>query len=43
MSTGLVLLENSASSDKVVDKDGKARPPEVALHDSLSTELSKVT
>ena len=40
MGTGFVLLANSATSDKVVDKDGEARPLEVTLHDSFSVEPS---
>ena len=40
MGTGFALLANSATNDKVVDKDGEARPPEVTLHNSFSAESS---
>ena len=43
MCAGLVLLANSATSDKVVNEYGEAQPPEVALYNSLSAEASKMT
>ena len=43
MHAGFVLLTNSTASDKVIDKDREARPPEVALHNSLGAEMAKVT
>ena len=33
-------MANSASSNKVVDKDGETGPPEVALYDSFSAKAS---
>ena len=38
----LILLANGAAGDKVVDEDGKSRPPEVALDDSLGAEPSEM-
>ena len=38
-----VLLANRATSNEVVDKQGEARPPEVAFNDSLSVKSPKVT
>ena len=43
MCVGLVLLANSAASNKIIDKDREARPPEVVFHDSLSMESPEVT
>ena len=40
MSVNLVLLANSATSNKMFDKGGKAQPPEVTLKDILSVEDS---
>ena len=40
--TGLVLLANSTTSDKVINEHEKSRPPEVAFHNGLSSETSKV-
>ena len=42
MSVNLVLLANSATNNKMFDKDGKAQPPEVMLKDRLSAEDSHV-
>ena len=35
-----ILLANGATGDKVVDEDGKSRPPKVALDDGLGAEPS---
>ena len=34
---------HSAASNEVIDEDGKPRPPEVALDDSLGAEPSEMT
>ena len=36
----LILLANGATGDKVVDEDGKSRPPKVALNDGFGAEPS---
>ena len=38
MSVDLVLLANSATHDKMLDKGGKAWPPEIAFKDRLGVE-----
>ena len=42
MSVNLVLLANSATCNEMLDKSGKAQPPEVALNDRLGVEDSHV-
>ena len=42
MSVNLVLLANSAASDKMFDKGGQARPPEIEFKDRLGVEDSHV-
>ena len=42
MGVGLVLLANSTTSNKVVNEDREAWPPEIMFNDSLSAESSKV-
>ena len=42
MCASFVLLANSATSDKVVDKYGKPRPPKIAFNNGLGTETSEV-
>ena len=41
--TGFVLLANGTAHNKVVNKHGKSRQPEVVFNDRLGTESSKVT
>ena len=43
MSASFVLLTDGAASNKIVDEDREARPPEVTFHDGLSMEMSEVT
>ena len=43
MSVNLVLLENGASCDEMLDKGGKAQPPEIAFKDRLGAEDPHVT
>ena len=38
MSVDLVLLANSTTCNEMFDKDGKARPPEIAFKDILGVE-----
>ena len=38
MSVDLVLLANSTTCNKMLDKGGKARPPEIAFKDRFSAE-----
>ena len=42
MSVNLVLLANSTTSNKMLDKGGQAQPPEIALKDRLGMEYSHV-
>ena len=42
MSVNLVLLANSAARDKMFDKGGQARPPEITFKDRLGGEDSHV-
>ena len=42
MSVNFVLLANSTSRNKMLDKGGQARPPEVAFEDRLGVEDSHV-
>ena len=42
MCADFILLANSATSNEVIDKDGKPRPPEVTLNNSLGAEPSEM-
>ena len=42
MCADLILLANGATGDKVVDEDGKSRPPKVALDDGLGAKSSEM-
>ena len=42
MSVDLVLLANSAACDEMLDKGGKAWPPEITFKDRLGAEYSHV-
>ena len=42
MSVNFVLLANSATSNKMLDKGGQARPPEITFKDRLGAEDSHV-
>ena len=43
MCANFVLLANGAASNKVVDKDGKSRPPKVAFDDGFGPKAAKMT
>ena len=38
MRVSLVLLTNGATSNEVLDKGGKTRPPEIPFEDGLGSE-----
>ena len=42
MCADFILLANGATGDKVVDEDGKAWPPKVALDDGLGAKSSEM-
>ena len=42
MCANLILLANGAAGDKVVDEDGKSRPPKVAFNDSFGAKTSEM-
>ena len=42
MCADFILLANGATGDEVVDKDGKSRPPKVALDDGLGAKSSEM-
>ena len=42
MCADFVLLANGATGNKVIDEDGKPRPPEVAFDDSFGAEPSEM-
>ena len=42
MCADLILLANGTTGDKVVDKDGKSRPPKVALDYGFGAKSSEM-
>ena len=42
MCANLILLANGAAGNKVIDEDGKSRPPKVAFNDGFGTETSEM-
>ena len=42
MCADFILLTNGTTGDKVVDEDGKSRPPKVALDDGLGAKSSEM-
>ena len=42
MSVDLVLLAYGATSNEVVDEDGKSRPPKVTFNDGLRAKMSEM-
>ena len=42
MCANFVLLANSAAGNKVIDKDGKSRPPKVAFNNGLDAKTSEM-
>ena len=42
MCTGSVLLANGAARNKVIDENGKSRPPKVAFNDGLGAKTSEM-
>ena len=42
MCASLILLANGTAGNKVVDEDGKSRPPKVTFNYSLGAKTSKM-
>ena len=42
MCANLVLLADGAAGNKVIDEDGKSRPPKVAFNDGLGAKASEM-
>ena len=42
MCASLILLANGTAGNKVVDEDGKSRPPKVTFNYSLGAKMSKM-